>query len=59
MKKIFESIKNFLNAPSPDEEMEKRVLKKIQDVKEHPEKYPHILKRGSSEGSKIPPVSTF
>jgi hypothetical protein len=48
-----------LNAPCPDEEMEKRVLKKIQDVKKHPEKYPHILKRGSSEGSKIPPVSTF
>jgi len=54
---IFEKIRNFFNAPCRDQEIEERFYKRLQDMKDHPEKYQHILKRDC--GSKIPPVSLF
>jgi hypothetical protein len=58
MKTILEKIRNFFNAPCRDAEIEQRFYQRLEDMKNHPEKYPHILKRDSS-GSKIPPVSLF
>jgi hypothetical protein len=39
--------------------MEERFYQKLQDIKDHPEKYQHILNKKTSSGPKIPPVSLF
>lgn len=58
MKGLLQKIKQFLNAPSREDEIEQRFYQRLEDMKSHPEKYKHILNRDSG-GSKIPPVSLF
>lgn len=55
---ILQKIKNWFNQPDQMDLIEERFYRKLDDMKKHPEKYQHILKR-NSEGSKIPPVSLF
>jgi hypothetical protein len=55
---LFKKIKDFFNQPDPMDLIEERFYQRLEDMKQHPEKYQHILKRDSS-GSKIPPVSLF
>lgn len=55
---LLKKIKEFFNEPDQMELIEERFYKKLDDMKQHPEKYQHILNRDSS-GSKIPPVSLF
>jgi len=59
MRQLLEKIKNFFDAPSRDQEIEESFYQKLQDMKDHPEKYQHILNKKTSSGSKIPPVSLF
>jgi hypothetical protein len=59
MKTLLDKIKNFFNTPSRDQEIEEGFYQKLQDMKDHPEKYQHILNKKTSSGSKIPPVSLF
>lgn len=56
--KLLQKIKDFFNQPSRDYEIEERFYQRLQDMKDHPEKYQHILNKKSG-GSKIPPVSLF
>jgi hypothetical protein len=58
MKTLLEKIRNFFNTTCRDQEIEERFYKRLQDMKDHPEKYQHILNRNSGS-SKIPPVSLF
>jgi hypothetical protein len=58
MKTLLEKIRNFFDAPGLDQEIEERFYQRLQDMKDHPEKYQHISKRDCG-GSKIPPVSLF
>lgn len=58
MTTLLEKIRNFFNAPCREQEIEERFYQRLQDMKEHPEKYQHILKRDCG-GSKVPPVSLF
>jgi len=58
MKTLLEKIRNFFNAPCSDEEIEQRFSQRVQDMKDHPEKYQHILNRDCGS-SKVPPVSLF
>jgi hypothetical protein len=58
MKNLLEKIRNFFNAPCPEQEIEERFYRRLQDMKDHPEKYQHILKRECGS-STIPPVSLF
>jgi len=55
---LFKWIKDFFNQPDQMDLIEERFYKKLEDMKQHPEKYSHILNRESSE-SKIPTVSLF
>ena len=55
---IFKKLKDFFNQPDPMDLIEERFYQRLEDMKQHPEKYQHILDRDSS-GSKIPPVSLF
>ena len=57
--KFLKKIIEFFNQPSVDQEIEERFYRKLEDMKQHPEKYQHILNRNISSGSKIPPVSLF
>lgn len=59
MKQLLEKIKNFFDTPSREQEIEESFYKKLQDMKDHPEKYQHILNKKNTGGSKIPPVSLF
>ena len=56
--KLLQKIKEFFNQPDQMDLIEERFLKKLEDMKAHPEKYPHLMSK-PSEGSKIPPVSLF
>jgi len=58
MKTLLEKIRDFFDAPCRDEEIEQRFYQRLEDMKKHPEKYPHILKRDCGS-SKVPPVSLF
>jgi len=58
MKKLFSKIINFLNAPTLDDELKERFYKKLEDMKNHPEKYQRIF-HDKSESAKIPPISLF
>ena len=58
MLQFLKTIKNFFNQPSREYEIEQQFYKKLEDMRQNPEKYKHILKRNSN-GSKIPPVSLF
>jgi hypothetical protein len=58
MKTLLEKIRNFFNTTCRDQEIEERFYQRLEDMKEHPEKYQHILNRNSGS-SKIPPVSVF
>lgn len=55
---LFKKIKDFFNQPDQMDLIEERFYQRLEDMKQHPEKYQHILKRNSCE-SKIPPVSLF
>jgi len=57
LKMLFKWIKDFFNQPDPMDLIEERFYKKLEDLKQHPEKYPYITKKHSE--SKIPPVSLF
>lgn len=57
--KFLKKIIEFFNQPSVDQEIEERFYHKLRDMKQHPEKYQHILNRTTSSDSKIPPVSLF
>jgi hypothetical protein len=59
MKTLLEKIRKFFDAPSIDQEIEERFYRKLQDMKDHPEKYQHILNKKTSSRSKMPPVSLF
>ena len=59
MKMPLGNIRNFFNAPCHDQEIEERFYQRLQDMKDHPEKYQHILKRDCSGESNVPPVSLF
>ena len=59
MKQLLDKIKKFFDTPSTEQEIEERFYQKLQDMKDYPEKYPHILNKKTSSGSKIPPVSLF
>jgi hypothetical protein len=59
MKTLLEKIRNFFDAPCLDQVIEESFYQKLQDMKDHPEKYQHILNKKTSSGSKIPPVSLF
>jgi hypothetical protein len=59
MKQLLEKIKNFFDTPSTEQEIEERFYQKLQDMKDHPENYQHIINKKISSGSKIPPVSLF
>jgi hypothetical protein len=59
MKTLLEKIRNFFNTTCIDQEIEERFYQRLQDMKDHPEKYQHILNKKTSGGSKIPPVSLF
>ena len=59
MKQLLEKIKNFFDTPSTEQEIEERFYQKLQDMKDHPEYYQHIINKKTSSGSKIPPVSLF
>jgi hypothetical protein len=54
---LLKKIKDFFNQPDQMDYLEERFYKKLEDIKAHPEKYPHFKK--SSDSSKIPPVSLF
>lgn len=56
---LFEKIKAFFNQPTPDEGVEERFYKRLQDMKDHPEKYKHITDLVKKSGQCIPPVSLF
>lgn len=56
--KLLQKIKDFFNQPSREDEIEQRFYRKLEDMKQHPEKYQHIINKNTS-GSKIPPVSLF
>jgi hypothetical protein len=58
MKTLLEKIRNFFNTSCLDQEIEERFYRRLEDMKKHPEKYQHILKRNNGS-SKIPPVSLF
>jgi hypothetical protein len=58
MNTLLEKIRNFFNTPCREQEIEERFYQRLQDMKENPEKYQHILKRVCG-GSKVPPVSLF
>lgn len=58
MNALLEKIRNFFNAPCSDDEMEQRFYQRVQDMRDHPEKYPHILNKDGGQ-SKVPPVSLF
>ena len=55
---LFRKIKEFFNQPDQMDLIEERFLQRLEDMKQHPEKYQHILNKDSG-GSKIPPVSLF
>ena len=55
---LFKKIKEFFNQPDQMDLIEERFFQKMEDMKDHPEKYQHILKKNSG-GSNIPPVSLF
>ena len=59
MKQLLEKIKNFFDTPSTEQEIEERFYQKLQDMKDYPENYQHIINKKTSSGSKIPPVSLF
>lgn len=59
MKSFLEKIRNFFNAPCPDQEIEERFFQRLQDLQDHPEKYPHILRSDRKNTASIPPVSLF
>jgi len=59
VKRLWAKIKQFFDTPSREEEIEQRFYQRLQDMKDHPEKYQHILNRKDTSGSKIPPVSVF
>jgi hypothetical protein len=54
---LFKWFKDFFNQPDQMFLIEERFYKKLEDRKQNPEKYPHIIKKHSE--SKIPPVSLF
>ena len=56
---LLKKIKDFFNQPDQMDLIEERFYQRLEDMKQHPEKYQHILNRNTSGGSKIPPVSTF
>ena len=57
MMQFLKKIRDFFNQPSHDQEIEERFYRSLEDMKQHPEKYKHILNKNN--GSKIPPVSLF
>lgn len=56
---LVEKIKAFFNQPTPDEGVEERFYQRLQEMKDHPEKYKHITDRSTKSGQYIPPVSLF
>ena len=59
MTHFLKKIKEFFNQPDQMYWIEERFYKKLEDMKAHPEKYPHFMNKKSSDSSKIPPVSLF
>ena len=55
---FLKKIKDFFSQPDQMELIEERFYQRLDDMKQHPEKYQHILNKKTSN-SKIPPVSLF
>ena len=55
---FLKKIKDFFNQPDQMDLIEERFYQRLDDMKQYPEKYQHILNKKTS-GSKIPPVSLF
>ncbi len=55
---LLKILKEFFNKPDEMDLIEEIYRQKLEDMKAHPEKYQHILKKNSGN-SNIPPVSVF